>query len=100
MKFVPFPKDVFICLSKENYLLKHFGNFSRQPNDTILSFVTVLAQVIHTFDRGHEVFFQVSEFTAILDDEVIGLFSFQKGCIGGLSYHHCRPPTLGILSSD
>ena len=58
----------------QNYLLTHFDYYLRQLNDTTISFVTVLDQVIHTFGRGHEAFFQGHEYSAEFDDEVIGLF--------------------------
>ena len=53
-----------------------FRSFLAKINGIIFSFVTVLDQVMFSFGEGHEFFFQVSEFTAKLDDEVIGLFFF------------------------
>ena len=48
----------------------------RQLYDTIIRFVKVLDQVIHTFGRGREAFFQGIELTAKFDDEIIRLFFF------------------------
>ena len=65
---------LFHTLAPQSHLLTNFGNYLRQLNDSIISFAEVLHQVVHTFGRGREAFFQRREFTAEFDDEVIGLF--------------------------